>query len=109
MRDEFSPSSYGNNHGTQNWLSNWAEFGDNGRVNNGDIAVAQGRVRFRSADAGDALQRRADLTGALSATLSYDWEVSSLEEEISVFISTDGVSYDLLETLTGTTSRFLQL
>jgi T1SS-143 domain-containing protein len=94
VRDEFESQRYDNNDGSKDWASNWSEddggspFGGAIRINNdrGD-----GALRFT--DGGrDGIERTVDLTGAQSATLSFDFreDVNRNNEDVRVFISSDG-------------------
>ncbi|WP_271770126.1 C-type lectin-like domain-containing protein [Aquimarina algiphila] len=94
--DNFGTVSYANNDGTANWAGNWAEiepFATDDDPFGGFIRITGNRLRFRFIFAGDEqIQRTADLTGAATATLSFDWETFSLEagETIDVQISSTG-------------------
>ena len=101
VRDEFKVISYGNNNGSVNWSGDWQEIGDDGNASSGRIRIVNERLRFREADHNDGIKRSADLSGATSAHLSFDWYKEDCEEDISVYVSADGSSFDLLDTFTG--------
>jgi hypothetical protein len=101
VRDEFSATSYSNNNGSVNWSGDWQEIGDEGSPHNGRIRIVNQRLRFREADHNDGIERSADLSGATSAYLSFDWDKDDCEEDISILVSDDGSSFDLLDTFTG--------
>ncbi|WP_027395683.1 beta strand repeat-containing protein [Aquimarina latercula] len=106
-RDNFSTVSYANNNGTQNWAGNWIETNDNNSPNNGFIRITGGDLRldwlFVNAE---NIRRTANLTGASSATLSFDWETSGLDggvngEELNIQISSDGTNFTDIGSFTG--------
>jgi len=94
VRDEFESRSYDNNDGSKDWASDWSEddggspFGGAIRINNDG---GDGALRFT--DGGrDGIERTVDLTGAQSATLSFDFreDVNRNNEDVRVFISSNG-------------------
>ncbi|WP_420321947.1 immunoglobulin domain-containing protein [Flagellimonas sp.] len=105
--DTFSSVSYSNNDGTQNWSTNWIESNDNNSPTNGYIRVRNPEFDLRfNWIWSENLQRSADLSAYSSATLSFDWTAQSLEagEALAVEVSSDGLSYTVLATFTGTQS-----
>ena len=110
--DNFNTISYSNNDGTLNWNTNWIESGD---TNSGPTAqyiqILGGELQFFNLSS-ESIRRTADLTGAISATLSFDWETISLNggRELSIQISSNGgASYTTIGTFTGnTTGSFSQ-
>lgn len=96
-RDEFSTVSYGNNDGTLNWSGNWTEVGDDGSPASGNIRIQGGRLRVR--DASRYIYRFADLSGAVSATLSLDVDdIGGLEpDDCAAVWIWDGTTSTLLE------------
>jgi hypothetical protein len=103
--DTFSSISYSNNNGSQNWATNWIESGDDNSASSGYIRITGNELRF-SYIWSENIRRRADLSGYTAATLTFDWQTSSLEsgETLSVQISSDGSSYTTLDTFAGSTS-----
>lgn len=103
--DTFSSVSYSNNNGSQNWATNWIESGDDNSASSGYIRITGDELRF-SYIWSENIRRRADLSGYTAATLTFDWQTSSLEsgETLSVQISSDGSSYTTLDTFAGSTS-----
>ena len=104
--DYFNSISYVNNDGTLNWTAAWSEiepydFNDN--PSRGYIAIINNRLDF-SYIWNESISRSADLSGVIAATLTFDWQTSSLEnnEELSVQVSSDGVSFSTIGTFTGT-------
>ncbi|WP_234424201.1 S-layer family protein [Aquimarina sp. Aq107] len=106
-RDNFSTVSYANNNGSQNWAGNWIETNDNNSPNNGFIRITGGDLRFDWLFVNDEnIRRTANLTGASSATLSFDWETSGLDggtngEELNIQISSDGTNFTEIGSFTG--------
>ncbi|WP_159090666.1 hypothetical protein [Aquimarina aquimarini] len=106
-RDEFQVVSYANNDGTQNWSTNWNEVNDTNNAGNGYIRITGNRLRFHFIW-NEYIERRADLSAAANATLSFNWETSSLEagEEMAIRISTNGTTFTTLATFGGNQSGF---
>ncbi|MEX0315375.1 MAG: immunoglobulin domain-containing protein [Allomuricauda sp.] len=105
--DTFSSVSYANNNGTQNWSTNWIESNDNNSPTNGYIRIRNPEFDLRfNYIWSENLRRSADLSGYTSATLSFDWRTQSLEagEALAIEISSDGSSYTVLTSFTGTQS-----
>ncbi len=97
VRDEFNNVSYDNNDGTNNWSGPWHESGDDDDVSRGDVRVTQGpdhsRYVMMFRDNNRGAYRRADLSGAASATLSYSYFRDHLDRSsdyVAVFVSGDG-------------------
>ncbi|WP_103071252.1 C-type lectin-like domain-containing protein [Aquimarina sediminis] len=112
-RDEFGAVSYSNNDGTLNWAGNWSEnepFATNNDPAGGYISINGSRLRFRYIWS-ERIQRTADLSAAANATLSFNWQTSSLEagEEIAIRISSDGTSFTTLASFGGTQSGFYSI
>lgn len=103
--DNFGAESYANNNGTINFSGNWIESGDDNSASSGYIRITGGELRFKYIWS-ENIRRTANLTGASTASLSFDWQTSSLEsgETLAIQISTDGTNYTNLVTLSGNTS-----
>lgn len=72
--DRFGSVSYSNNDGTHNWSTSWTESdSQGGGTTDGRIAVRSSRLDFQVASVGDNIYREADLSSAVSATLSFDY------------------------------------
>ncbi|WP_339841521.1 Calx-beta domain-containing protein [uncultured Maribacter sp.] len=102
--DRFSSVSYSNNNGSQSFSTNWIETGDtdNG-PNNQYIRISNDRLELYYLY-GENIRRTADLSGASSATLSFDWRAISLggNRDLDVQISNNGgASYASIGTITG--------
>lgn len=82
VRDNFSSVSYSNNNGTQNWSSNWIESNDDSSSSSGRIRISGSRLRFEDITRNShQIKRSADINGATSATLSFDWEAVGLDRQ----------------------------
>ena len=104
LRDEFNTSSWSNSDGSADWSSSpWIESGDNGDPWSGSITVetdycpdTSSRCIEFDARGGvnDAITRAANLAGAESATLTFDYRVHTIGEsaEFVLEASTDGGS-----------------
>ncbi len=110
FRDNFESVSYGNNDGSVNWTANWVEVEpfdidddpSRGFVNLNNVA---GQLNFFWIWT-ETITRTANLSGATTATLSFNWETISLEtnENISILIAADGVNFTTLASFSGTQS-----
>ncbi len=115
-RDEFGSVSYANNDGTLNWASNWIETNDDNNPAGGFIRVLDGSNVANPNQLefvwiwGETIRRTADLSGAATATLSFNWQTSSLEagEELAIRVS-DGGAFSTLITFGGTQSGFYSI
>jgi len=93
VADNFNatPYAYTNNTGTQNWAAAWIEGGENDGPSAGSIRVIGGRLQMTTS--GRNLRRTANLTGALSATLAFDYTTSGNLEDgdtVAAEMSSDG-------------------
>jgi uncharacterized repeat protein (TIGR01451 family) len=80
VRDEFTTVSYSNNDGTQSWAGDWDETNDDDDPAGGYIQVVSGRLQCQQLLSNQSIDRSVNLSGATSATLTFDWETSGLEE-----------------------------
>ncbi len=101
LRDEFNTTSYINSDGSMNWSSNaWIETGDDNTPNTGEITVevddcpdAGSRCIEFDSDTyalNDTLEREVNLSGAASATLSFDYHLDFAGAEYLLEVSSDG-------------------
>jgi len=97
VRDDFGTASYSNNNGTQNWSTSWSETGDDGSPTAGSIYITGGTLRFRDVgtnqEAGDSIQRQANLSGQIFADLTFQLTSSGnldADDDLAVDISLDG-------------------
>ena len=92
--------------GGTGWSSEWTEYGEPTSPTAGDVRIVSDGgshvIRLTDSDNGlDAVERTANLDGATSATLSFDFKDGGLDynETASVQISTDGTNYTTIATL----------
>jgi MSHA biogenesis protein MshQ len=110
--DRFNNRSYDNNNGTQRWATDWMEVGDDGDPEHEDIQIVndQGRkyvLRLQNSDL--SIQREANLSGATSATLTFDYRRNNLSwsffygyEYVLIEVSNDGgVNWNELDRISG--------
>ncbi|MHC4387306.1 MAG: S8 family serine peptidase [Planctomycetota bacterium] len=106
IRDEFEAVSYGGSNGTQNWNGDWQEIGESDGPENGFLQVVpDGSMRVGHENAKDqptfSLTREANLSGATTATLTYDYvaQNNGNDGSVSVQVSGDwGLTWDTLVT-----------
>jgi Ca2+-binding RTX toxin-like protein len=107
--DDFNTGSFSNSDGTTNWDPDWAETNDSGGATTGQIRIdgAGGNnvLRFNGGDGqnGAEITRQVDLSGAATATITYNFDADSLDgaEAVRVLFAADGVNYTLLNTIDG--------
>jgi len=109
VSDGFGSVSYTNNNGSTNWTTGWIESDNSGGgATGGNIHVDGGSLRLNVAacESGDNIYREIDLSGATTATLTFDYENLLVgEDEIRVQVSANGgASYSNLMVFTGTTN-----
>ena len=102
--DNFATNSiYTGSTGTETWSTNWVEEGETDGAGAGDIRVASNRLSITTTTVGEAIYRQANLTGALSATLSFTLVANGIgsgrTDAIVLEISSNGgTSYTTLDT-----------
>ena len=108
--DDFQGGYFGTIGSPNLWTTNWTEVGDDGLQNGGDVSirtVSGGAMYLRLTDTNntdDSLQRTVNLSSAASATLSFDYQRSALEQaddKALVQISTDGVHFTTIAEIGG--------
>ena len=91
VRDEFNTNGLGTgNDGDSTWTNSWQEIGESNGLGSGDIQVITNQLRVKdNNNGGGGAYRTADLTGATTATLSYDYQESGLENSdfVAVYVS----------------------
>jgi uncharacterized repeat protein (TIGR01451 family) len=105
VRDEFNELQFDNDDGTRDWSGAWQT---NGRVEVREDSGEEFVLQVGGLDGWNVVNgsawRLADLSGAGSAVLSFDYRRDDLEADNTFYIgvSSDGVStWDVLESLTG--------
>jgi Ca2+-binding RTX toxin-like protein len=113
--DTFSVNAYNNSNGATTWGTVWSETGDDGSATAaaGQIQVTGGNLRFDTGD-GATITRTVPLAGAAGATLTYQVNEQSLEnnDSVSVEFSSNGttwVNVDTINDATGNTTRNVTL
>ena len=99
--DLLNVESYGNNDGTENWSTNWVESdASGGGAGSGNIDAKGGSFRIKVSNTNDNVYREADLSNAVSATLSFTYDsalsfgdIGQLAVQVS---SNGGASYTTL-------------
>ncbi len=75
--DQFNAISYAGNDGDENWLNNWTEIGESNGPSSGVVEVRSSGYMEIGGDevsiSGKGAKRAADLSGATSAILSFDY------------------------------------
>jgi Ca2+-binding RTX toxin-like protein len=106
--------SYSDNNGTANFSGAWFETNDGGGTggaSGGDIEINGSRLRFdENINGGEIITRNLNLAGALSATLSFNYEDAGLDAfstgnpvENVVVEAFNGTGWDILATFGGNT------
>ena len=94
--DQFSVASYSVDNGTANWAGDWIESDDDGLATGGDVQIVSGKLRLNNAGGGilPSIERHVDLSGASSATFSFDYAGIStgLPERFKAWASDNGGS-----------------
>lgn len=103
-RDEFNASVYSGNDGTLTWSGDWQEINESDGPVRGDEVVTtdplanpsppSNQLRVRDNDGGgEGVMREADLSGAVTATLSLQYRRENLSDAgdyVAVEVSTNG-------------------
>ena len=91
VRDEFILPLFSNQNGSQNWSGNWREIGENNGPLLGDVAIFLNRLVLKAGN--NAIQRSADLSGASTANLSFDYRrdgFDNADDYVVIEVSSDG-------------------
>ncbi|SNR82231.1 CUB domain-containing protein [Maribacter sedimenticola] len=112
FRDNFTFRNYGNNNGSSNFSGNWIEGNDDNSPSNGRIDIntpflGNGRLRFEDLSSNfHNIRRSADLNGANSVTLAFDFQTQGLDnrEELAIQVSSNGTNFFTIGTFGGSNS-----
>ena len=99
LRDDFGAGSYSNNNGSAAWASDWIDVDGNPAA--GNIQITGGQLILSSNLNSDSIYREADLSGAASATLAFNYDNQLLLGLGSVILEASnngGGSYTTLAT-----------
>jgi hypothetical protein len=77
VRDEFNNTAYTNNDGSAHWTSDWQEGGESNGPSYGDIRAYFGRLLISNYNR--SLKRSANLSGAETAVLTFDYRLYSFD------------------------------
>jgi hypothetical protein len=102
--DDFSAVSYSQNDGNTPWATNWVEAGDINAGPTAEYVRIQGGTLYMYWLWSEEIRRTANLTGATSATLSFDYTTNSLggSRQLGVYLSNNGGgTYTQIATLSG--------
>ena len=101
--------SFGNSDGTLDWSANpWLEIGESDGPGSGDVRIrddlGDGRLQLQDNDnGGEGVQRQADLSGAVTASLSYYYRRDKLDDAndyVRLEISANGAAGPWTELVT---------
>jgi hypothetical protein len=98
VSDLFDTVSYSNNDGTLDWIGLWQEYGEADGPAAGIVQAATkhngGCLRFNPPSKGTqtacSLVRGANLAGAITATLTFDYEFGNKTGQFTIQVSGDG-------------------
>ncbi len=100
--DTFSSVSYTNNDGTANFAAGWTETNETTSPSGGRIQINSNQLRFQNLD-NRSISRTLDLSSAVSATLTLDYNRTNGNESILVQLW-DGGAWNTRATLAGSGS-----
>ena len=99
-RDEFNTTSFNGNNGTLSWSGDWEEVGESDGATSGDVRITTDlsayvlRIRDNN-NGGEGVQRGADLSGAATAELSFDYRREGLDSSsdyVAILVSGSGTA-----------------
>ncbi|RDH85507.1 MAG: hypothetical protein DIZ78_11250 [endosymbiont of Escarpia spicata] len=99
--DWFDSRDFAGHDGTLSWAGDWQEVGESDGPTRGDVRVdtdqSDYQLRIRDSDnGGEGVERVADLSGATTALLSFDYRRVDLDENINdyvaVYLSSNGTA-----------------
>ncbi len=100
-RDEFNLTDFAGSDGTINWGSvPWTEVGESDGETSGDIRITNDTSNYQlrtrdNQNGGEGVEREADLSGATTATLSYEYRRDGLDNSndyTAVSVSSNGAA-----------------
>ncbi|MBT8332906.1 MAG: DUF4347 domain-containing protein, partial [Deltaproteobacteria bacterium] len=109
IEDDFNTGTYGGSTGSVPWNIDWQEIGESDGAAFGNVVVYTSS-QFGNAQGIDlwkkpgGIWREANLSGATTATLSFDWGMLYTDDfdTVTLEISTDGgTNWNLIDTYTG--------
>ena len=82
------------------WIDPWVEVGESDGVNKGDVQVAADQSNYQlqirdNDNGGEGVERQLDLSGAGTATLSFDYRRTGLDDSndyVAVYVSATGTA-----------------
>ena len=77
LRDEFNVAAYNNNDGTELWAGDWTEYNDDNKATRGYVKISNGFLSMTNVSR--YLEPAANLFGATSAILSFEYAISSFD------------------------------
>lgn len=82
--DQFTAAVFSGNDGSLAWSGDWVEVGESDGASSGDVQITSdiGDSRLRTRDnnnGGEGVEREVDLTGALTAELTYEYRRMNLD------------------------------
>lgn len=100
FRDEFNARSYANSDGTLSWAGDWLEVGESDGPTAGDEGVGNDQSDFQlrvrdNENGGEGVEREADLSGAATATLTFDYRRNGLDSSsdyVAIYASSTGTA-----------------
>jgi len=105
VRDQFATNGYAfGNDGSVDWADGWTESGDDGDLGGGDLLITGNHLEFNGGgDAGDYFERSVTISGASTATVSFDFEDAASNfsgfDDAVVEYSIDGGGFTTLFTM----------
>ncbi len=97
FRDNFDARTFNGSNGSLSWASDWVEVGESDGATSGGTQVRTdlSNYQLRTREGGQGAEREADLSGASSATLNYDYRrrgLDSSSDYASIEVSVNGAA-----------------
>lgn len=99
--DTFDSRDWDGDDGTVTpWINSWVEVGESDGATQGDVQVAADQSSYQlqirdNDNGGEGVEREVDLSGATTATLSFDYRRVNLDDSadyVAVYVSTTGTA-----------------